>query len=135
MTVGEIALLVIAGVFLILAVVAILTLIKVGKTMDAAREAIASTQQDTRPVLRKADATLGLVNTNLTHLTGVTNAASAITGNVSGLVSIVVATLGGPAVRAASFTYGVRRALAARTAKAAQKAQKSADKSARKLKR
>ncbi len=128
MTVGEVALLVIAGVFLILAVVAVLTLLKVGKTMDAAREAIASTQQDTRPVLRKADATLGLVNTNLQHITGVTNAASAITGNVSGLVSIVVATLGGPAVRAASFTYGVRRALAARTAKAAKKAQKNAKK-------
>ncbi|WP_111765201.1 DUF948 domain-containing protein [Nakamurella deserti] len=126
MTVGEIALLVIAGVFLILAVVAVLTLIKVGKTMDAAREAIANTQTDTRPVLRKADATLGLVNTNLKHITGVTNAASAITGNVSGLVSIVAATLGGPAVRAASFTYGVRKALSARSAKAVKKAQKNA---------
>lgn len=126
MTVGEIALLVIAGVFLILAVVAVLTLLKVGKTMDAAREAIANTQSDTRPVLRKADATLGLVNTNLKHITGVTNAASAITGNVSGLVSIVVATMGGPAVRAASFTYGVRKALSARSAKAAKKAQKNA---------
>lgn len=131
MTVGEIALLVIAGVFLILAVVAVLTLIKVGKTMDAAREAIANTQSDTRPVLRKADATLGLVNTNLKHVTGVTNAASAISGNVSGLVSIIVATMGGPAVRAASFTYGVRKALAARTAKAAKKAQKNAKKAVR----
>jgi uncharacterized protein YoxC len=131
MTVGEIALLVIAGVFLILAVVAVLTLIKVGRTMDAARTAIENTQTDTRPVLRKADATLGLVNTNLKHITGVTNAASAITGNVSGLVSIVVATMGGPAVRAASFTYGVRKALAARTAKAAKKAQKNAAKGAR----
>ncbi len=131
MTVGEIALLVIAGVFLILAVVAVLTLIKVGRTMDAARAAIESTQSDTRPVLRKADATLGLVNTNLKHITGVTNAASAITGNVSGLVSIVVATLGGPAVRAASFTYGVRKALAARSAKAAKKAQKRTRKAVR----
>lgn len=131
MTVGDIALIVIAGVFLILAVVAVLTLLKVGKTMDAAREAIANTQTDTRPVLRKADATLGLVNTNLKNVTGVTNAASALTGNVSGLVSVVVATMGGPAVRAASFTYGVRKALAARAAKAAKKAAKDAGKRAR----
>ena len=128
MTVGEIALIVIAAVFLILAVVAVLTLLKVGRTMDAAREAITATRTDTRPVLRKADATLGLVNTNLTHITGVTNAASAITGNVSGLVSIIVATIGGPAVRAASFTYGVRKALSARSAKTAKKAAKTAKK-------
>ena len=128
MTVGEIALIVIAAVFAILAIFAILTLLKVGKTLDVARHAIESTQQDTRPVLRKADTTLGLVNTNLKNVTGVTNAARSITGNVSGLVSVVVATLGGPVVRAATFVYGVRRAVAARSAKDAQKAAKKAAK-------
>jgi len=132
MTAGEIALIVIAAVFLVLAIFAILTLLKLGKTLDAARSAIESTQQDTRPVLRKADATLGLVNTNLRNVTGVTNAARSITGNVSGLVSVVSATLGGPVVRSATFVYGVRKALAARCAKAATDTTKKAAKKAKK---
>jgi hypothetical protein len=126
MTVGEIALIVIAGVFLVLALFAIVTLLKVGKTLDVARKAIESTQHDTRPMLRKADTTLGLVNTNLKNIGGVTGSARSISGNVSGLISVVVATLGGPVIRAAAFIYGVRRALAARTAKAAKKAAKKA---------
>ena len=126
MTVGEIALIVIAAVFLVLAAFGVVTLLKLGRTLDVARKAIESTQQDSRPVLRKADTTLGLVNTNLKNITGVTNAARSVSGNVSGLVSVVVATLGGPVVRAATFTYGVRRALAARAAKAAKKAAKKA---------
>ncbi len=124
MTVGDIALLVIAAVFVVLAIVAILTLLKLGRTLDEARKAIAATQHDSSPVLRKADAAMGLVNTNLRNIAGVTGAARAVTGNVSGLVSVVVATLGGPVVRAATFTYGVRRALAARSAQAAKKAAK-----------
>jgi uncharacterized protein YoxC len=125
-TVGEVVLIVVAGVFLVLVVFIILTLLKLGRTLDVARKAIESTQQDTRPALRKVDTTLGLVNTNLRNVTAVTNAARSISGNVSGLVSVIVATLGGPVVRAAAFTYGVRRALAARTAKAAKKATKKA---------
>ncbi len=126
MTVGEVALIVIAAVFLVLAGFAILTLLKLGRTLDVARKAIEFIQQDTRPVLRKTDTTLALVNTNLKNISGVTGAARSISGNVSGVVSLVAATLGGPAVRAASFTYGVRRALAVRTAKAAKKSAKKA---------
>jgi hypothetical protein len=130
MTVGEVALTVVAAVFVIFAIFGIITMLKIGKTMDVARDAIASTQQDSRPVLRKADTTLGLVNTNLSNLTGVTGAAKAISGNASGLISLVSATLGGPVVRAASFTYGVRRALLARSARAARKSAVATAKSA-----
>ena len=131
MTVGEIALIVIAAVFVVFVIFAVITLLKVGRTMDTARKAIESTQQDSRPVLRKADTTLGLVNTNLSNITGVTGAAKAISSNASGLVSLVAATLGGPVVRAASFTYGVRSALNARSARAARKSAIAAAKRAR----
>lgn len=124
MTVGEIALLVSAAVFLILSIFAIIALIKLGKTLDQARAAIESAHKDSRPVLRRADTALGLVNTNLSNAAGVTNAVKAVSTNVAGLVGVVVATLGGPVVRGATFTYGVRKALAARTAKAAVKAAK-----------
>ena len=132
MTVGEIALIVVAVAIVIFAIFGIITMLKVGRTMDVAREAIAATQQDSRPVLRKADTALGLVNTNLSNLTGVTGAAKAISSNASGLVSLVTATLGGPVVRAASFTYGVRRALTARSARAARKSAVATAKSAAK---
>lgn len=125
MTVGEVVLIVVGAFFVLFVVFGIITMLKIGRTLDVARDAIQSTQQDSRPLLRKADTTLGLVNTNLSNLTGVTTAAKSITGNAAGLVSLVASTLGGPVVRAASFTYGVRRALGARSAKAAKKSARS----------
>jgi hypothetical protein len=38
----------------------------------------------------------------------------AVTGNVSALTSVFTATLGGPLVKVAAFSYGVNRALKAR---------------------
>jgi hypothetical protein len=133
MDAGDIALIVLAAAFAILAVFGVLTLLKVGKTLDVARKAIESAQQDSRPVLRKADATLGLVNTNLTNISGVTGAARSVASNASGLLSLAAATLGGPVIRAASFTYGVRKALAARSLKTAKKAAKASAKAGKRF--
>ena len=57
---------------------------------------------------------------------------SAATASTSRAASIGFARwIWKPAVRAASFTYGVRKALSARTAKNAKKAQKTAKKLSR----
>ncbi|AZI57751.1 DUF948 domain-containing protein [Nakamurella antarctica] len=116
MTVAEIILAVAAAAFLVLVLFAVITLSKLGRTLDVARTTMESTQHDASPVIRKADTTLALLNTNLSNIAGVTGAARSVTTNVSGLVSVAAATLGGPVVKTAAFTYGVRKALAARGA-------------------
>jgi uncharacterized protein YoxC len=128
MTVGDVALLVIATAVVILTVVGVITMVKFGRTLEVARTTMENNQRDTRPVLRRADTTLGLLNTNLGNITGVTNAARSVSSTAAGLVSVTAATLGGPVVRAASFAFGVRKALAARSAKAAKKAAKASAK-------
>ena len=62
-----------------------------------------------------------------------------ITGNVSALTSVFAATLGGPVIKIAAFSYGVRRAASKRATadiesrvKTEVKAEKAAAKSARK---
>ncbi len=121
MTVAEIILAVIAAAFVVLVVVAVSTLIKLGKTLEVARKTMETTQKDTRPIIRKADSTLALMNTNLSNIAGVTGAAKSVSANVAGLVGVTAATLGGPLVKGAAFTYGVRKAISAKSAAKAAK--------------
>ncbi len=122
MTVAEIILAVAAAAFVVLVVVAVGTLFKLGKTLDVVRKTMETTQKDCRPVIRKADTTLALMNTNLSNIAGVTGAAKSVSSNVAGLVGITAASLGGPLVKGAAFTFGVRKAIAAKSAaKAAAK--------------
>ena len=51
------------------------------------------------------------MNTQLERVDGITANTQAVTGNVSALTSVFTATLGGPLVKAAAFSYGVSKAL------------------------
>jgi hypothetical protein len=57
---------------------------------------------------------LSQVNTQLERVDGITSSARAVTSNVSVLTSLFTATLGGPLVRAAAFSYGINKAVKAR---------------------
>jgi len=47
------------------------------------------------------------VNTQLQRVDGITTNARSVTGNVSALTSLFTATMGGPLVKTAAFSYGV----------------------------
>lgn len=116
MSAGQIAALIAAGAFVVLVVLLAIPLIKLGRTLDAATIAIRKTQQSSTPLLDGANTTLKQVNTQLERVDGITSSARAVTSNVSVLTSLFTATLGGPLVRAAAFSYGVSKAIKARRA-------------------
>lgn len=116
MSVGQIAALIAAIAFVVLVLLLAIPLIKLGRTLDEATVAIRKAHEGSAPLLDNAQATLQQVNTQLERVDGITSGARTVTSNVSVLTSLFTATLGGPLVRAAAFSYGLNRALRARRA-------------------
>jgi uncharacterized protein YoxC len=114
MTAEQIAALVAAGAFVVLVVLLAIPLIKLGRTLDEATIAIREAHQRSAPVLDNANTTITQVNTQLRRVDGITTNARAVTSNVSALTSLFTATMGGPLVKAAAFSYGVSKAIKAR---------------------
>ncbi|AEA25718.1 DUF948 domain-containing protein [Pseudonocardia benzenivorans] len=116
MSAGQIAALIAAGAFVVLVLIAAVPLIKLGRTLDEATVAIRKAHEGSAPLLSDAHTTLNQVNTQLERVDGITAGARTVTANVSVLSSLFTATLGGPLVRAAAFSYGVNKAIKARRA-------------------
>jgi hypothetical protein len=113
---GQIAALIAAGAFVVLVVLLAIPLLKLGRTLDEATVAIRKAHEGSAPLLTDAHATLNSVNAQLERVDGITSNARQVTSNVSVLTSLFTATLGGPLVRAAAFSYGLNKAVKARRA-------------------
>ena len=116
MTVGQIAAVVAAGAFVVLVIMLVVPLIKLGRTLDEATIALRKAHEGSAPLLDNAQTTLTQVNTQLERVDGITSSARTVSSNVSVLTSLFTATLGGPLVRAAAFSYGLNKAVKARRA-------------------
>lgn len=114
MSAGQIAGLIAAGAFVVLVVLLAVALSKLGRTLDEATVAIRKAHEGSVPLLDNAQVTLQQVNTQLERVDGITTNARTVSANVSVLTSLFTATLGGPLVRAAAFSYGLNRAVKAR---------------------
>src|ERR1700754_3130603 len=116
MSAGQIAALIAAGAFVLLVVLLAIPLIKLGRTLDEATIAIRKTHEGSAPLLENADRTITHVNTQLQRMDGITTNARTVSSNVSALTSLFTATMGGPLVKTAAFSYGVSKAIKARRA-------------------
>ncbi|GAA2802548.1 DUF948 domain-containing protein [Saccharopolyspora taberi] len=114
MTPTQIAALIAAGAFVLLVVLVAIPLVKLGRTLDEATIAIRKAHENSDPLFTGANTTLTHVNTQLERVDGITANAKTVSGNVSALSSLFTATLGGPLVKTAAFSYGVSKALRAR---------------------
>jgi hypothetical protein len=110
----QIAALIAAGAFVLLVVLLAIPLVKLGRTLDEATTAIRKAHENSDPLFTGANSTLTHVNTQLERVDGITANAKSVSGNVSALSSLFTATLGGPLVKTAAFSYGVSKALRAR---------------------
>lgn len=135
---GEIAALVAAGAFVVLVLLLAVPILKLGRTLDEATLAIRKAHEGAQPVLAGAATTVDQVNKELQRVDGITQSAQAVTSNMAALSSVFASTLGGPVVRVAAFSYGVRKAAQRRReaeyqrrAKAAERAQRRARRAAR----
>jgi uncharacterized protein YoxC len=111
---GEIAALIAAIAFVLLVLLLAVPLLKLGRTLDEATLAMRKTQDGVAPLLNEAHGTIESINLQLVHVEGIAKNVNAMTTNVAAMTSVVSSTLGSPMIKAAAFTYGVRKTVADR---------------------
>jgi uncharacterized protein YoxC len=111
---GAVAALIAAGAFGLLVLLLAVPLFKLGRTLDEATLAIRKTHEGAAPLLQDAQGTITQVNAQLEHVEGIAKNVNSMTTNIAALTSIVSSTLGSPMIKAAAFTYGVRKTVSNR---------------------
>lgn len=106
---GAVAALIAAIAFVLLVLMLAIPLLKLGRTLDEATLAIRKTHEGATPLLVDAQSTINQVNSQLDQVEGIARNVNSMTTNVAAMTSIVSSTLGGPLIKAAAFTYGVRK--------------------------
>ena len=111
MSLGDVAGLISAIAFVALVGFLALPLIKLGRVFDEARVSVKQITDHTVPVLDETAATVASTNAQLVKVDTMTTSAAEISQNVSALTALVAATIGGPLIKVAAFSYGVRQAM------------------------
>ncbi|MBC7442123.1 MAG: DUF948 domain-containing protein [Ramlibacter sp.] len=105
--------LVFAGGFAVLVIFLAVPLFKLGRVFDETTLAIRDLSHNVTPLLEESTKTLQETNSQLARVDTITKNVADVTGNVSAMVALVAATVGGPLVKLAGSTAGVRAALGA----------------------
>ena len=113
MTLGDIAGLIAAIVFAILVGLLAIPLVKLGRVLDTTRDSIREASDGITPILAETTTTIRHANQQLSRVDTITGNVADVTGNVSALVALFAATVGGPLIKLAGFSAGVRAALRA----------------------
>jgi uncharacterized protein YoxC len=132
---GEWAAIIAAIAFGVLVLLLAVPILKLGRTLDETTLAIRKAHEGAQPLLTSAQTTLAQVNNELARVEGITQNAQAVSSNAAALSSVFATTLGGPAIKVAAFSYGIRRAAQNRRKAEAQNAAKSAEKADRRARR
>ena len=111
MTGGDIAGLIAAGVFAVLVGLLAIPLVKLGRVLDETSATIKDVRSNVTPLLEEATTTITETNKQIARLDSITSSVEETTGNVSALVALFAATVGGPLIKVAGFSAGIRAAL------------------------
>jgi cellulase/cellobiase CelA1 len=111
MTGGDIAGLIAAGIFAILVGLLAIPLVKLGRVFDETSSAIRGLSDNVTPLLEEATTTISETNKQLARVDAITSNVEEVTGNVSSLVALFASTVGGPLIKVAGFSAGVRAAI------------------------
>ncbi|MBG6054275.1 uncharacterized protein YoxC [Salinibacterium sp. CAN_S4] len=125
MTGGDIVGLIAAGVFAILVGLFAIPLIKLGRVFDETSAAIRSASDNITPILEEATTTISETNKQIARVDSITGSVDEATKNLSSLVALFAASVGGPLIRVASFSAGVRAALGGSRSRAGREASKN----------
>jgi uncharacterized protein YoxC len=112
-TIGDIAGLIAAVVFAVLVGLLAIPLVKLGRVLDETRNAIREASDGITPILQETTVTIQEANKQLARVDTITGNVADVTGNVSALVALFAATVGGPLIKLAGFSAGVRAAFRA----------------------
>lgn len=124
MSVGEIAGLIAAIALVALVAFAAVPLLKLGRVLEELRLVVRDVGHSSVPILHELKGTVTATNTELDKLSLVTQDVSRVAGhatvvseNAAQLSQLFSATLGGPLVKTAAFSYGLRTAFKGRKKK------------------
>jgi uncharacterized protein YoxC len=118
MTVVELAAIVAAIALCVLVALAAGPMVKLGRTLDETREAVARISDATMPVLQELQTAAEGATHELERLAAVTEDAGKVAARAADVTEdaaqfshLMGAALGKPLVKTAAFTYGVRKAI------------------------
>ena len=89
-------------------------LIRLAQVLKETTKLVSGITDQTVPLLGEITTTVVTTNQQLVKVDGITDNVATLSGNASALASTFSATVGGPMIKAAAFSYGVRTALANR---------------------
>lgn len=118
MSAGEIAGLIAAIAAVAFVVFCAVPLLKLGRVLEETRLAVRDLGHNSVPILQELRGTVQATNTELGKLSVVTEDvakvsahATVVSENAAQLSTLFSATLGGPLIKTAALTYGVRQAV------------------------
>ncbi len=118
MTLGAIAGLIAAVAFVALVALAAVPLLKLGRVLEEVRLAVRDLGHESVPILTELQGTVRATNAEIeklgvvtTDVATVSHNATVVSENAANLTTLFSATLGGPLIKTAALTYGVRKAL------------------------
>jgi len=109
---GDIAGLIAAIVFAILVALLAVPLLKLGKVLDQTTASIREATDGITPILTETTTTIREANKQIERVDTITRGVSEVTGNVSALVALFAASVGGPLIKLAGFSAAVRAGIA-----------------------
>lgn len=89
-------------------------LVRVAEVLKETTKLVAGITQETVPLLNEITDTVKNGNAQLVKVDAITDNVETMSKNVSGLVATATSAIGGPLVKVASFSYGVRAAITTR---------------------
>ncbi|HET9169951.1 MAG TPA: DUF948 domain-containing protein, partial [Actinospica sp.] len=110
-------------------------LLRLSQVLKETKELVAGISEKTTPLLGEITTTVTTANEQLSKVDVITDNVANVSTNASALASTFSATVGGPMIKAAAFSYGVRSALANRRHAEVEKRVKAEMKAARKARK
>ncbi|MGW4892799.1 DUF948 domain-containing protein [Kitasatospora sp. NPDC004240] len=112
MSVGELAGLLVAVFWAVLVTLLAVVLVHLSRVLREATVLVSAVTEQAVPLLTEAGAAVRSANEQLERVDEITANVQDAAANANALSSTVAATLGGPLVKMAAFSYGVRKAVA-----------------------
>ncbi|MFC4562614.1 DUF948 domain-containing protein [Nocardiopsis mangrovi] len=116
LTGGEVAALIAAVVWTVLVAFLCVALVKLTRLLSETTKVVAELGERTRPMLDDMAATVERTGASLDRVEEITANLATTTEDVSTMTALTRSVVTGPLVKAASFSYGVRRVMGQRRA-------------------
>lgn len=111
MSVGELAGLLVAVFWAVLVTLLAVVLVRLSKVLREAADLVSAVTGHAVPLLTDAGEAVRRANEQLERVDEITANVQDAAANANALSSTVAATIGGPLVKVAAFSYGVRKAV------------------------